>query len=130
MRLRTGAPAEYDGREMIAEVRRHEADVLGALASGPSREALQELFVHHNRQIAWLQHERLAHLITMLFVCLFAVLALVFALVRFSLPALGLAALLLGLAAAYVWHYYRLENAVQRWYGISNRIRSSLLTKP
>jgi len=42
---------------------------------------------------------------------------------HFSLPALVLTGLLLALAVAYVFHYYRLENTVQRWYSISNRIR-------
>ncbi|MCX6565090.1 MAG: hypothetical protein NTW38_01470 [Candidatus Aminicenantes bacterium] len=111
---------------MTAYIRRHEKDILRKLATNPPKEAIGELLTYHNKQIAWLQHERLAHLITMLFVCLFFLLALGFTLDHFSLPALILTVLLLVLSTAYVFHYYRLENTVRRWYSISNRMRSKL----
>jgi type VI protein secretion system component VasF len=48
---------------------------------------------------------------------------------RFSPAMLVLTGMLLVMVTAYVFHYYRLENTVQRWYSISNRIRASLLAQ-
>jgi cell division protein FtsW (lipid II flippase) len=86
---------------------------------------LADLKREHDQQILWMQHERLVHLIVMLAVCLFALLSLGFAVVYPALPCFSLAALLLVLAVAYLIHYYRLENGVQRWYSLSNEIRSA-----
>jgi chromate transport protein ChrA len=44
----------------------------------------------------------------------------------FVMPSIAcfiLSALLLILTIAYVIHYYRLENGVQKWYELSNQIR-------
>jgi len=112
---------------MTRYMKRHERDLLKAMAADPNREDLKELLAFHDKQIAWIQQERLAHLLVMLFVALFFVLALAFTMANFSLPALALTVLLLLMSVAYVFHYYRLENTVQRWYSISNRIRASLL---
>jgi cell division protein FtsW (lipid II flippase) len=112
---------------MTRYMKRHERDLLKAMAADPDKKALGELLSYHNRQIAWLQHERLAHLITTMFFGLFFVLALAFTLNRFSLPMLILTSLLLLMVTAYIFQYYRLENTVQRWYSISNRIRASIL---
>jgi len=112
---------------MTRYLKRHERDLLKTMASVPDREALEELLSFHDKQIAWLQQERLAHLLVMLFVGLFFVLALAFTMANFSWPALALTGLLLILALAYILHYYRLENTVQKWYSISNRIRANLL---
>jgi len=116
----------YDSIAMTRYMKRHERDLLKTMAANPDKKALGELLAFHDKQIGWLQHERLAHLITMMFVDLFFVLALAFTRARFSWPALALTSLLLILAIAYVFHYYRLENTVQRWYSISNRIRANL----
>jgi hypothetical protein len=111
---------------MIDYIKRHEQYVLSLLASAPTREALAELLEYHDKQILWMQHERLVHLITMMFVCLFFLLAFGFSMIHFFVPYLLLAGLLLILTIAYIIHYYRLENSVQRWYDISNRIRANL----
>jgi len=111
---------------MIDYIRHHEKKVLALLDSNLTHEALTDLLDDHDRQIAWIQHERLVHLITMMFVCLFFLLSFGFTMIHFVLPYILLAALLLILTIAYILHYYRLENSVQRWYGISNRIRSAL----
>ncbi|MHB8055844.1 MAG: hypothetical protein ACYDH3_11420 [Candidatus Aminicenantales bacterium] len=108
-------------------MKRHERDLLKTMAANPDKKALGEMLAYHDKQITWIQHERLAHLFTMMFVDLFFVLALAFTLARFSLSALILTGLLLAMAVAYVFHYYRLENTVQRWYSISNRIRASII---
>lgn len=112
---------------MIDYIKRHETYVRELLAGHPEKETLAELLVYHDRQISWLQQERLAHLITMMFVCLFFLLAFGWTLIHFTLPYILLTTLLLILSAAYILHYYRLENSVQRWYVLSNQIREKLL---
>lgn len=112
---------------MIDYIKRHERYVSDLLEKNPGQEALREGLAYHDKQISWMQQERLAHLITMLFVCLFFLLALGFTLWQFSIPCVLLTALLLILSAGYLLHYYRLENSVQRWYALSNRIRENLL---
>lgn len=112
---------------MIDYMKRHEKYVLSLLEAGAARDALCELLAYHDRQIAWMQHERLAHLITLMFVCLFFFMSFGFTMLHFLTPNIVLTALLLILTVAYILHYYRLENGVQRWYAISNRIRSKLM---
>jgi hypothetical protein len=107
---------------MIAYMKRHERYVREMLEKDPDAEARRELAECHDRQIQWMQHERLVHLIVTLAVCLFALLALGMTLFRPILPLVALSALLLILAVAYLIHYYRLENRVQRWYDLSHRI--------
>ena len=111
---------------MIDYMKRHERDVKDVLEKNPDKEKLKELLAYHDKQIQWMQHERLVHLIVMLFVCLFTLLSFGFTVIRTSTPSLILSALLLILSVAYVIHYYRLENAVQKWYLLSNQINQRL----
>lgn len=111
---------------MIDYMKRQERYVRDMLAKNLNSEALQKLMDYHSAQIQWMQHERLAHLITMLFVCLFTLLALGYTIINPILPCFLLSALLMILSVAYVIHYYRLENGVQKWYELSNEIRLRL----
>lgn len=112
---------------MIDYIRRHEQYFLEILGNNPGQEILRELLDYHDKQIAWMQHERLVHLVTMLFVCLFFFLSFGVTMTYLTLPYILLTALLLILSAAYILHYYRLENSIQRWYVLSNKIRENLL---
>lgn len=111
---------------MIDYMKKHERYVKEMLEKNPAGEELKELLVYHDQQIQWMQHERLVHLIVMLFVCFFALLIFGFAIIRTSVPSIILAVILLILSVAYILHYYRLENCVQQWYLISNQIRQRL----
>ena len=108
---------------MIGYMKRHERYVEEMLEKNIQGEALKELLEYHDKQIQWMQRERMAHLITTLFVCLFTLLSLGFTIVSPSLTCILLCALLMILTLAYVIHYYRLENGVQRWYALSNKIK-------
>ena len=114
------------GHIMIDYMKMHERYVQDMLEKNPNKEDLRELFQYHDKQIQWMQHERLVHLIVMLFVCLFTLLILGFAVIRTSVPSIILSVILLGLSIAYIIHYYRLENGVQKWYLISNQIKQRL----
>ena len=111
---------------MINYMKRHELHIKEMLERNPSPEDMKGLLEYHDKQILWIQHERLVHLIVMLFVCLFALLFLGFTILNPNIPCFILSAILIILSAAYVIHYYRLENGVQKWYGLSNQIHQRL----
>jgi hypothetical protein len=108
---------------MIDYMKKHESFVKEMLEKKLDEEKLRELLAYHDKQTQWMQHERLIHLIVMLFVCLFMLLSFGFTILRTSAPAIILSVLLLILSVAYIIHYYRLENGVQRLYLLSNQIR-------
>ena len=108
---------------MIEYMKQHELYLKKMLDKNLDRDALINLLQYHDKQIQWLQHERFVHLITMLFVCLFMLLAFGFTVMMPSLPCMILTVILVILSVAYIFHYYRLENGVQRWYSLSNQIR-------
>ena len=109
--------------QMIDYMKRHERYVREVLEKNPDDEARADLLIHHTRQIQWMQHERLAHLLTMLFVCLFTLLTWGFTFVNPAIACFILAALFSILTIAYIIHYYLLENGIQKWYELSDRIR-------
>lgn len=111
---------------MIGYMKKHELFVREMLSKKPGGEKLRELLAYHDKQIQWMQHERIVHLIVTLFVCLFMLLSWGFAIINTSIPVIALAVLLLILSAAYIFHYYRLENRVQKWYLLSCEIRARL----
>ena len=111
------------GNAMIDYMKRHELYVREVLGRNSGPETLKDLLEYHDKQILWMQHERTAHLLTMLFVCLFTLLSMGYTLLNPAVPCFILSALLIVLSLAYVFHYYRLENGVQEWYRISNEIR-------
>jgi cell division protein FtsW (lipid II flippase) len=107
-------------------MKKHEKEVREQLSKNLSPKAWADLLAYHDKQIAWMQHERIIHLIVTLFVCLFTLLALGFAVMQTSWPALMLCVVFLILAIAYLIHYFRLENGVQKWYALSNQIKQKM----
>ena len=110
------------GINMKRICREHEARVTAAVEAG---EATEELLEEHLRMIAWVQHERLVHLIVTVMVVLCELFTVDLVLLH---PELGIvpAAIRLGLAVLlgfYFWHYFFLENTVQRWYRIAEELR-------
>ncbi|MBN2496391.1 MAG: hypothetical protein JXR96_17490 [Deltaproteobacteria bacterium] len=105
---------------MTRYLRLHEAFVRAACKGeyGPVDAAALKAF--HDEQIGRMQHERLIHLLVTLACAAFLLAAIGFAALHPCWPALGLGALLLVLVCAYLVHYFQLENAVQRWYHLSN----------
>ena len=110
------------GINMKRFCREHEARVTAAVAAG---EATPELLEEHLRMIAWVQHERLVHLIVTVMVVLCELFTVDLVLLH---PELGIvpAVIMLGMAVLmgfYFWHYFFLENTVQRWYRIAEELR-------
>ncbi len=108
------------GDGMTKYARNWESEVLRRRTAGSVDERLLR---DHYRHIQWLQHERLVHLLVMLFVAL--VLLVVFAL-TFMSPGMMIGLLLLiliVLTGFYIQHYYFLENTVQRWYKLADELK-------
>jgi hypothetical protein len=101
---------------------RHEAFVRRRLASGGDGDDWGGLARFHQTQIAFMQHERLVHLLVTLFFGLCALLTLLFVVLHPQVPMGILLLLLLALLVPYVVHYYRLENGIQKWYHLANEI--------
>ena len=109
---------------MEAYLKRHEAFIRSQLASAGDGADWAGLARFHRAQIAYVQHERLVHLLVTLFFGLSALLTLL-VLVLHPRTLMGvLLLLLLALLAPYLMHYYRLENGVQRWYHLANEIEA------
>ena len=112
------------GINMKRFCREHEAHVMAA-------EATEELLEEHLRMIAWVQHERLVHLIVTVAVVICELFTVDLVLLH---PELGIvpAVIMLGLAVLlgfYFYHYFFLENTVQRWYKIAVEMREKLTHK-
>jgi uncharacterized membrane protein len=104
-------------------IREHESMIEEALKRSDELRALR---AHHERQIRYLQAERFAHLFVMLAVAFFTVGSLVALTLRPSLLMAALLVLFLTLTIPYILHYFRLENAVQRWYRLARQMDRTL----
>ncbi|MRS12250.1 MAG: hypothetical protein EG823_04160 [Actinobacteria bacterium] len=100
----------------------HEALVRARLAQGEDREALAR---YHLTRVEFLQHERLVHLLVMLFVGLCVLVMFLALILEPSVPMALLLLLFVGLLIPYVLHYYLLENGVQRWYRLADEIEAN-----
>ena len=100
-------------RGMTEFIQEHE----GRLKTAPMDEAFLS---YHLTQIGFLQHERLVHLLVMLFVIACALFFLGTFFVLQMILFLVLFLLLLVVTVFYVLHYFKLENTVIKWYFIYN----------
>lgn len=74
--------------------------------------------LYHLQMIAFLQHERMAHLPVMLTSIIGFLVIVVVCFFQPSAPAFLGVLLLLILSGCYIQHYFFLENTVQDWYRI------------
>ena len=106
------------GINMKQYCRGHEEMVRAALQENRVTPALTEL---HREKIAMLQHERLIHLIVTVMVVITELFALALVLLHPDVVGIPGAVVVLALAVLlgfYFYHYFFLENTVQRWYRI------------
>lgn len=113
------------GINMKRYCREHEAAVLQALKAGRVEPVLLDI---HREKIRILQHERLVHLLVTMMVVMGELFVVGLVVLH---PELGLipVIIMLGLAVLlgfYFYHYFFLENTVQRWYKIADEIQSRL----
>ena len=84
------------------------------------------LYAYHLDRVRDFQHERLVHLLVTFFFAFLTVVTLA-AVLLLQLPEvlpylLMLLAIFFALDAAYIWHYYHLENGVQSLYGVTEEL--------
>ena len=119
------------GINMKQYCRDHEAAVVKAIEEGG---VTQELVSRHMLMIERIQHERLIHLIVTALVAVCELFVIDLALLHPDLcagaahPMLGLlpAVIMLALAVLlgfYFYHYFFLENTVQRWYRLADEMQ-------
>ena len=104
------------GINMKQYCRGHEETVRAALRENRVTPAL---IVLHREKIAMLQHERLIHLIVTVLAVIAELFALGLVLLHPEVVGIPGAVAVLGLAVLlgfYFYHYFFLENTVQRWY--------------
>jgi Flp pilus assembly protein TadB len=86
------------------------------------REA-KRLLHHHEKMVGYFQHERLVHLLIMLFFGVLLVTLVVLLLcTEAGIPLYLLAGVVLVLEAFYIRHYYFLENSIQKLYAVDDRL--------
>ena len=89
-----------------------------------------ELKKYHQEMVANFQHERLIHLIIMLFFIMLTIgFIITFAIGLINIPLIVATALLTILSVAYVRHYYFLENHIQRLYDVTTELYTSTPAK-
>lgn len=97
----------------------HEAMVVDAIEKNEVTEAL---LVYHKERIEWLQHERLIHLMVFLFTAAALITFFVVSMFVDNIWLIVLVVILLILSGFYCAHYYYLENTVQRWYKLADKM--------
>jgi hypothetical protein len=92
------------------------------LEKSDSKDELCRLLAEHRDKIAFMQHERLVHfLVTMMF-AIILVMFVIAELFTENIMLTVLIIIILVLLAAYIKHYYFLENTVQKMYRVYDDI--------
>lgn len=86
----------------------------------------KSILVHHRETIKFLQHERLIHLLVTLAFAIKFVVVTMFVLIYPQPVLLLIDGLLLILLVPYIFHYFKLENGVQKLYWIDKLIQKRI----
>ena len=84
----------------------------------------KNILEHHRVMLARIQHERLIHLLVMIFVGIIMSCSVFFTIVTMKPDLLIFGIPLLFLFIAYIFHYRFLENTTQNWYLLEDQIKS------
>ena len=102
----------------------HEEYINASLSAPCSSVQLAELLELHEKRLSWLMHERLIHLIVTFITVILVLYSMSLILflpdtIIFSMP---MFLILFVLLFFYIRHYFFLENTVQHWYIICQRL--------
>lgn len=100
-------------RKRILAYRKRIDDILSGNTSNIDYSKVLE---EHLVQIGFFSHERLVHLIVTVTFAILTMISIAVVLIAESLPAMILTGAFLVLLIPYVFHYYLLENEVQKMY--------------
>jgi len=81
-----------------------------------SKKELNEIISEHLTKIGFFQHERLIHLIVTVLFAILDVIMVAISFVTFNISCILLMLFFTILLVPYIFHYYFLENSVQRMY--------------
>lgn len=96
------------------------------LKGGDRKVDWKRVLEDHRETTKLLQHERLIHLLVTLAVAMMFLMTTMFSLFHQSMILLTIDFLLLVLLLPYIWHYFRLENGVQKLYWLDREIQKKL----
>lgn len=102
-------------------MKNHENYILNLIRSETHDPA--DILKYHQKQIRWIQHERLIHLLVMCLTIILFLFACVILYILRTSASLILWVILLLLNLFYIYHYYFLENTLQKWYKIANLLQ-------
>jgi len=109
---------------MNNRLKEHEKSIISALNDADTD--FNRLLDYHKTWIAFMQHERLIHLIVTMTVAIVLIIAFGITLMgdsgTYLFYAIALDGILGILFGFYIVHYFQLENGVQRWYGLYDEI--------
>ena len=107
---------------MIAKIIRQHRIISDELSGKDlSHDDFRRVFKIYRLQLANFRHERLVHLIITMFVALFSLLLIILNFLAGSIVFLIAAAPLIILTGFYIYHYFRLENAVQSFEDLAEK---------
>lgn len=105
---------------MITYLKHHEQLIQEILDKNDGKTDWKTISKMHERKLKYFQHERLIHLLVMLTTSMATLLSFFFTLILGMSVFVIFTLVLLVLSIAYVVHYFKLENGVQRLYRLSD----------
>ena len=104
----------------------HEKFILKSLNYVEALPQAEKLYIYHTKMVANFQAERLVHLIVTMFFGLFGLVSCMALLLSTNTTFVWLSLLFMVLLIPYIFHYYKLENGVQRLYKLDKLILERL----
>lgn len=108
--------------------KKYDLEIKKLLENPTPRTKWDNVLKKHQTMIARIQHERLIHLLVMIFTGMVMSLSFFLIIVTGKPDLLLIAGLLLILFLAYLFHYRFLENTTQNWYHMEDEIKKILST--
>jgi len=96
----------------------HERLILNSLNTTETLSQAEKLYVYHTKMMANFQAERIVHLLVTLFIALFTIIFTVVISLTGNTLFVPITCLLFLLLLPYLFHYYHLENNIQRLYSL------------
>ena len=111
---------------MIKYLKKYIKEIEEILEINNKKTDWKKVLNNHRATIGFLQHERLIHLLVTLAFGIKFLVAMIFTLIYPNTILLVVDGLLLILLVPYLFHYFRLENGVQKLYWIAKKIEEKI----
>lgn len=106
---------------MYEYLKKHEKHIIELLAEN-DKDELKKTKEYFKDRILFLQHERLIHLIVTISFSFFLLTSLIISVIYPKIELYILDIVLIIFMIFYIIHYYRLENGVQKWYDLYDKL--------